>query len=234
MTVVAGPDRGRHAAELAEAPAVYVDPLSVPTGRLRVVLVCDDPLTRYALRQLLDRRHGRTAVVGAAADVVTATRMPTGVAADLVLVDAAIGPPDGVAAARPGGDGAPRVLLLIGSPFDQEWQAALRPDLHGTVHRRADLADLLIAVQAVGRGATYLDSRQGAGDGPTARAHASLTPRETEVLTQIALGRTNNEIAATLHISATTVKFHVSGLLRKFDVRGRSDLAFIAGRGGVR
>jgi DNA-binding NarL/FixJ family response regulator len=211
---------------------------SAPTHRLRVVLLCDEPLTRYALRHLLNGWQGRTAVVGESGDTAEVTRTLSGGAADLVLVDAAVGAPDPADVTtlteRLGRPGAPRTLLLIGSAYDQVWQTALRPHLHGTVHRRTDLSDVLIAVQAVGRGATYLDGRQRSDDGPTGRTHAPLTRRETEVLEQVALGRTNNEIATTLCISSTTVKFHVSGLLRKFEVRGRSDLAFIAGQRGMR
>jgi DNA-binding NarL/FixJ family response regulator len=239
VTVTANPKWSTSTAHSGGPRRLQPDLPSAPAQRLRVFVLGGEPLTRFALRRLLNGWQGRTVVVGEAADPAAAARALPSTAADLVLMDAGgCGSPNlvelAVLAQNLSRPGAPRTLLLIGSEQDQTWLTALRPTLHGTVHRSTDLTDLLIAVHAVGRGATYLDARQPPHEASESRTHAPLTPRETDVLTQITLGRTNNEIGQALSISPTTVKFHVSGLLRKFDVKRRSDLAYIAGRRGMR
>lgn len=80
-----------------------------------------------------------------------------------------------------------------------------------------------------------LDERRAIGSAPlrTESPSDSLTPRETEILTLVADGRSNGEIAKQLYISAKTVSVHVSNILAKLDAAGRTEAAAIARRRGL-
>lgn len=85
------------------------------------------------------------------------------------------------------------------------------------------LQDLLLAaVRAVARGKTYIDPAVARSVLTAAEPQEELTPREREVLRQLALGRANKEIAGTLSIGEETVKTHVASILAKLAVENRA------------
>ena len=81
--------------------------------------------------------------------------------------------------------------------------------------------------------ATLPDPRQNAEPGPAAQAVGQLTERETEVLSHLAAGRSNSEIAELLSVSDATVKSHVSAVLRKLDLRDRVQAVVFAYASGL-
>jgi two-component system, NarL family, response regulator LiaR len=114
-----------------------------------------------------------------------------------------------------------RVIALTASCDEARMMGVLRAGASGYVRKDAEPEVLLAAVRAVARGKTYIDpgvTRQILQAGP----HDDLTAREVEVLRQLALGRSNKEIAGALAISDETVKTHVGNVLSKLGVENRA------------
>ena len=115
-----------------------------------------------------------------------------------------------------------KVIALTASMDEARMMGALRAGAVGYIRKDAEPETLLAAVRAVAQGRTYIDpsvSRQ------ILQAPApldDLTPREVEVLRQLALGLANKEIAQALSISEETVKSHVGNVLGKLQVENRS------------
>ena len=114
-----------------------------------------------------------------------------------------------------------RVIALTASIDESRMVGALRAGAVGYVRKDAEPETLLAAVRTVAQGKTYIDPSVA----PLIRsgsAQDGLTPRETDVLRQLALGRSNREIAAALDIGDETVKTHVANVLAKLGVENRA------------
>jgi DNA-binding NarL/FixJ family response regulator len=117
---------------------------------------------------------------------------------------------------------AVRVIALTASLDEARMVGALRAGAVGYVRKDAEPETLLAAVRAVADGRTYIDPSI---DGPSAVdavAAEGLTPRETEVLRHLALGRTNKDIATAMAVSEETIKTHVGHLLAKLGAENRT------------
>ena len=116
---------------------------------------------------------------------------------------------------------ASRVIALTASVDEARMMGVLRAGATGYVRKDAEPETLLAAVRAVAAGRTYIDPSVGRQLMTTA-AGEDLTPRERDVLRELALGRSNREIARTLDIGDETVKTHVGNLLSKLGVENRA------------
>jgi DNA-binding NarL/FixJ family response regulator len=117
---------------------------------------------------------------------------------------------------------AVRVIALTASTDEARMMGVLRAGAIGYVRKDADPEILLAAVRSVARGKTYIDPSVSRQILHAAAPHDDLTPREVEVLRQLALGRSNKEIAGALSIGDETVKTHVGSLLSKLQVENRA------------
>lgn len=129
----------------------------------------------------------------------------------------------------------PPVLALVAGVPGRELLDLLRAGVRGVATRDAELADLQGAIEGVSRDdGRFHDVRT---RDPTYRSSASpgprLTRKESEVLTLVASGRTNREIAEVIGVRTTTAKFHIANLLGKFGASRRSELAFHAAQRGL-
>ncbi len=115
-----------------------------------------------------------------------------------------------------------RVIALTASTDEARLMGVLRAGASGYVRKDAEPEILLAAVRAVARGKTYIDPAVSRALVRGAGPDEELTPREMEVLRQVAMGRTNNEIAAALSITEETVKSHVGSVLSKLQVENRA------------
>jgi DNA-binding NarL/FixJ family response regulator len=127
---------------------------------------------------------------------------------------------------------ATRVIALTASIDEARLMGALRVGAAGYVRKDAEPETLLAAVRAVARGKTYIDPAA-ASILTAAGGTDDLTPRETDVLRQLALGRSNREIAATLDIGDETVKTHVGHVLAKLGVDNRAQATVQALKRGL-
>jgi DNA-binding NarL/FixJ family response regulator len=220
------------------------------TAQVRVVVVDDQAVIRGGLRLILDNEPDLT-VVGEAGDGDEAVRVVAAASPQVVLMDIRMPGTDGIEATRrildAGGDGAPSVLVLTTFQDDDYVFGALRAGASGFLLKDATPDVLVAAVRAVAAGDSLVDPAvtgrllqrwselEGrlAPPGDVLAPVANLTGREREILTGLARGRSNRELAAELFLSEATVKSHVSNLLLKLGVRSRVQAVILAYERGL-
>lgn len=215
---------------------------------IRVLLVDDQPLLRTGFRMILEAEPD-IAVVGESGDGEQAVADARALQPDVVLMDIRMPRVDGVQATRQitgaARETAPRVLVLTTFDLDEYVVEALRAGASGFLLKDVPAEDLVTAIRTVSRGDAVvapsitrrlLDmfaSRFPATDSPTPATLQHLTDREREVLTLVARGYSNAEIAAELVVSETTVKTHVGNVLTKLGLRDRVQAAVYAYESGL-
>ncbi|MFE2939925.1 response regulator [Streptomyces sp. NPDC059255] len=207
---------------------------------IRVLLVDDHQVVRRGLRTFLEIQPD-IEVVGEAADGAEGVARAEELRPDVVLMDIKMPGSDGIEALRGLRDlGNPARVLIVTSFTEQRTVVpALRAGASGYVYKDIDPEALAGAIRSVHAGHVLLQPEVAgallAQDDPAA-GHGrgtSLTEREREVLTLIADGRSNREIARALVLSEKTVKTHVSNILMKLDLSDRTQAALWAVRHGV-
>jgi DNA-binding NarL/FixJ family response regulator len=193
---------------------------------LRVLIVDDHAVVQWGFKVLLGRqRWVERCVVASAPDeaLVAATRHKPHVA----LVDLFLGERSGaeLCEAIRGVSPETRVLLISGVGWISP-QAARTAGASGFVSKDWSADEVAMAVRMVGKGMTVFGRQEEAPSTP-------LSAREREVLTLIASGATNREIAERLYLSPHTVKEHASSLYRKLGVKNRAEAARRAERLGL-
>lgn len=201
---------------------------------IKVLLVDDHPVVRQGLRTFLDLQEDIT-VVGEAADGASGVAAAEELTPDVVLLDLKMPGSDGLEALRGLRErGNPAKVLVITS-FTEPAAVlpAVRAGAAGYVYKDIDPPALAAAIRSVHAGHMLLHPdvvRLLAAGGSTP---SRLTAREREVLTGLARGRSNREIARDLSLSEKTVKTHVSAILTKLGVQDRTQAALQAVRTGL-
>lgn len=200
---------------------------------IRVLLVDDQELVRAGLHGILRETFGFE-IVGECADGDEAAGAIADAEPDIVLMDVRMARLDGVAATRLVHDLWPDLPVLALTTFDDDEALAgmLRAGAAGFVLKGVPAEELHRAVRTVAEGGAWLDPAvtgrvlavYRAAPAPSAAAPAldQLTEREREVLTLVAQGCTNGEIAQRLFIGEGTVKTHINHLFTKLDLRDRA------------
>ncbi len=210
-------------------------------GPIRVLVADDHPLFREGVASLLGPVED-VEVVGEASDGEQALTLVAELEPDVVLMDLAMPGLGGVEATRTISRRHPELGVIVLTMLDDDaWVfAAVRAGARGYVLKDAERGSLLRAIRAVARGEALLGDaiarRVLAVLGPPPDDHepapdpdiARLTPREHEILTFIAAGRRNAEIAAQLVISERTVGNHINRIFRKLHVTDRTQAALRA------
>jgi len=209
-----------------------------------VLLADDQPLLRMGFRMVLESQDDLS-VVGEAADGREALELTRRLAPDVVLMDVRMPGMDGIEATRLIVEQGltSRVLILTTFDLDEYAHAALRAGASGFLLKDALPNDLLSGIRAVASGDavvapsvtrrlldTYAHrlSPEGEGELDPEPYLETLTPREREVLMQVAQALSNSEIAAALHLTEATVKTHVGRILAKLGMRDRVQLVVFA------
>jgi DNA-binding NarL/FixJ family response regulator len=215
---------------------------------IKVLLVDDQPLLRTGFRLIL-ASESDIEVVGEASDGETALTQVRALQPDVVLMDIRMPRMDGVEATsrlvEEHGPEGPRVLVLTTYDHDEYVVEALRAGASAFLLKDTPAEDLVEAVRVVSRGeavvapsvtrrlldrfAKHLPRPVGADTATM----PDLTEREGDVLRLLARGMSNAEIAATLFVSETTVKTHVSNLLAKLGLRDRVQAVVYAYESGL-
>ncbi|WP_322920827.1 response regulator transcription factor [Nocardioides renjunii] len=214
---------------------------------VRVFLVDDQQMVRAGFRMLVESQDDMV-VVGEAGDGGEALERLAVTTADVVLMDVRMPRLDGVETTRRllATDAPPRVIVLTTFDLDEYAFAAIRAGASAFLLKDAAPPDLLGAIRAVQAGDAVvapsttrrlLDHFAALPD-PAAAATtddrlALLTEREVEVLTLIARGLSNTEIAAELVVAETTVKTHVGRILAKTGSRDRVQLVVLGYESGL-
>jgi DNA-binding NarL/FixJ family response regulator len=211
---------------------------------IRVVVADDQALLRGSFQALIDAQPDLS-VVGEAGNGLEAVELAAREQPDLVLMDVRMPEMDGIEATRQvcAAQASVRVLILTMFDLDAYVYSALRAGASGFLLKDAPPADLLAAVRTVAAGEALLAptvtrrliDEFARRPEPRRATHElnKLTERELEVLTLIAKGLSNAEIAERLHVSHGTVKTHVSHMLAKFEARDRAQLIIVAYETGL-
>lgn len=223
------------------------------SSSIRVFLVDDHPLMRRGLAALLAQQPDLE-VVGQAGDAAEALHLLPRHVPDVILLDNHLPGVRGVDAIADLRAVAPdsRVLMLTVSEDEADLATALHAGAQGYLLKTTDGPALTDAIRRASRGESVVSPEmmaklvdvfraQGGGAGEVEPAPAqeagavepepvvaALSPREEEVLQEIAQGASNKQIARTLDIAETTVKIHVQHILRKLGLRSRVQAAIYA------
>jgi DNA-binding NarL/FixJ family response regulator len=205
---------------------------------ISILLADDQPMLRLGFRLVLDAQDDMQ-VTGEAGDGAAALRLVQATHPDVVLMDVRMPGMDGIEATRRivASAGTTRVLILTTFDLDEYAYAGLRAGASGFLLKDVPPDDLLSAIRAVASGdavvapavtrrllAAFLPHLPDPGAAPEAAMPAAvkeLTAREREILTEVAAGRSNAEIAQRLVLAEATVKTHVGRMLSKLDLRDR-------------
>jgi DNA-binding NarL/FixJ family response regulator len=215
--------------------------------QLRVLLVDDDPLVRTGLSMILGSAQD-IEVAGEASDGDEAVGRVRATAPDVVIMDIRMRRMDGLAATRAVTALAdpPKVLVLTTYDLDEYVFDALAAGASGFLLKEGSPQEIIEAVRTVAKGDVMLSpgtTRKLVGHFVAARANprreraltklATLSEREREVVTTVAQGMSNAEIAATLFLSEATVKTHITRTFAKLDVTNRVQLTIFAYEAGM-
>jgi DNA-binding NarL/FixJ family response regulator len=213
---------------------------------IRVLIVDDQALVRSGFRMILEARDDLE-VVGEAADGARAVELVEELDPDVVLMDVRMPNVDGVEATRRIVEHGARARVLVLTTFDLDEYVvdAIRAGASGFLLKDVQPAQLVDAVRVVAAGDALLapsvtrrllDRFAAALDEPgppPAGRLETLTARELEILRLLAGGLSNAEIAVHLVVGETTVKSHVSSILRKLGVRDRVQAVVLAYDAGL-
>ena len=209
-------------------------------GELRVFLADDHAIVRSGLRGYLELTDDLTLIGEAAGGRDALDRLAAlesaGMLPDVVLMDLVMPGMDGIEATRQVKARWPGVEVVVVTSFGEQAKvvAALHAGAAGYLMKDADVDQVATAVRAAAAGQCHLapaiarllaDSLRGprpAGD--------TLTPRERQVLAEIASGMTNQQIARRLAVTERTVRAHVSGILAKLGLTSRTQAAVWAAK----
>lgn len=219
--------------------------------RIRVLIVDDHAIVRQGLRTFLELQDGGALsieVIGEAVNGLEAVELADRLQPDVILLDLVMPEMDGIQATRRISECSPTSRVIILTSFGEEERVlpAIRAGAQGYLLKDIPPTELVQAIREVYLGrvqlhpevARKLMSVVAAREEPRP-SHAgtnperALTDREKEVLSLIAEGRSNHEIAGKLFISGKTVKTHVSNILNKLQVDDRTQAAIYALRHGL-
>ncbi|RVX46078.1 LuxR family two component transcriptional regulator [Nonomuraea polychroma] len=203
---------------------------------IRLIIVDDHPIVRDGLRGIFDADEAFE-VVGEAADGPEALAVALRTNPDVVLLDLRMPKMTGAEVIRRLREQTPDIRVLVLTTFDDDGDVlpAIEQGATGYLLKDTPRAELRRAVQAAARGETVLSPavagvlRQKARE-PEQR---TLSPRELEVLTLIARGATNRDIAGRLFITEATVKTHLLHVFAKLEVKDRAAAVAVAYERGL-
>ncbi|MFF2621010.1 response regulator [Oerskovia jenensis] len=213
---------------------------------IRVVLADDQRLVRGGFRALIDSEPDLE-VVGEAATGDDAVRLALDLLPDVVLMDVRMPGLDGLEATRrivadPAASGV-HVVVVTTFELDEYVTEAIRGGASGFLVKDTEPADLVRAVRVAAGGDALLSPTvtrrllarvaDATRDVDPLPGLADLTPREHEVLVEVAGGLSNEEIARALYLSESTVKTHVSRVMTKLRARDRAQLVVAAYEAGI-
>jgi DNA-binding NarL/FixJ family response regulator len=216
---------------------------------ITILLADDDDLVRTALRTILESEPSFK-IVGEVSNGAQAVEVARRLNPSVVLMDVQMPEMDGISATKlivtNGPDNGPKIIVLTTFEMDEYVFEALRAGASGFLLKRTRADDLISGIKVVAEGEALLSPSitgrlirefvkrpSSKMDGASAKRLDLLTERELEVLTLVAHGLSNMEIAERIFISEGTVKTHIRRLFSKLDVRDRTQAVIFAYHAGI-
>ncbi|MBI3851499.1 MAG: response regulator transcription factor [Verrucomicrobia bacterium] len=202
-------------------------------GKIRILIADDHYVVRMGLTALVETQPDLQ-VVGEAADGAQAVELFKQLEPDLLLMDLRMPHKDGITATREICHQFPaaRILMLTTFGGDDDIHKALSAGAGGYVLKNSTRESLIPALRAVAAGQRWIP-QEIASRLAARKMFEELTPREMEVLQQVARGLANKEIANVLKISEFTVKDHLKNILGKLHVADRTEAVTAALQRGI-
>jgi DNA-binding NarL/FixJ family response regulator len=211
-------------------------------SRISVMVVDDHPVVRYGVVNLLNAQRGIRVIAEAGSYAELEAELER-IQPEVLVLDLQLGDAQGTEALERLRQQRPDLCIVVYSAYDNEWCVVnvIKTGVQGYVLKGSPVESLCEAIGSVAKGDYYLDAaltskvmgQIGRKKERRVRNRAQLTDRESDVLTEVAAGKRNKDIAETLHISERTVKFHVSTLFKKLRATNRTELAKVAVRQGL-
>ena len=220
----------------------------MPDAPIRVLLVDDHAMVRRGMRDFLEL-HDDIVIVGEAADGAEAIERAGELRPDIVVMDLMMPVVDGIEATSRIKAALPDTEVIALTSFIEEARvvAAIEAGASGFLLKDAEADELAGAIRAAAAGEVHLDpavagivarrmrdgGRPSPGDAGDGDGIATLTARERDVLTRVAQGLPNRQIAADLGITERTARTHVSNILAKLGLASRTQAALLAVQHGL-
>ncbi len=203
------------------------------SNMIRVLIADDHAIMRQGLTALLEQEPDLT-VVAQASNGQEALTMFREYQPDVTLMDVRMPQMDGVAAitALCTEFEAARIVVFTAYDGDEDIYRGLRAGAKGYLLKDAEPDELFAAIRTVVSGKKYIPIAVGAKLADR-MSNPQLSDRESEVIRLIATGKSNHEISEILHISESTVKFHINNILGKLGVSDRTQAAIVALKRGI-
>jgi len=204
-----------------------------PTGKIRILIADDHYVVRIGLVAVVNTEPDMEVVAeaedGAGAVALFAQHRP-----DLLLIDSRMPGMDGIEATATIRQRFPdaRILMLTAHDGDADIRRALEAGVNGYLLKRSTSDSLVPALRAVASGKPWVPDEV-AGQLASRKSFEELTPREIDVLNELAKGLSNKLIADALHITEYTVKDHVKNILAKLRVSDRTEAVTEALKRGI-
>ena len=199
-------------------------------NKIKVLVADDHAIVRIGLKSVLDY-EADIEVVGEAKNGIEAVQEAERIQPDVIIMDLVMPRKDGVSATREIHDRLPDTKILILTTFGTSdgIAHALEEGASGAMMKTADDEKIVSAIRRIARGETYIspDIRRQLEENPPV---PKLSPRQTEVLTMIANGKSNKEIAAELGIRIDSVEDIANALYAKLSVSNRAEAVDVAHR----
>lgn len=208
---------------------------------IRVLIVDDHTVVRDGLNALLSVEPG-ILVVGSAADGVEAVKLAGELEPDIILLDLVMPKMDGVQAINEIKNNNPEIKILVLTSFAENHQvySAIKSGAIGYLMKDSSADDLINAIRDTYENKPVLQPEIARklmhdiqGQESQKPLKNTLTDREIEILRQVALGKTNQEIADELVVSERTVRTHITNILAKLRLSNRTQAALYALREGI-
>lgn len=209
---------------------------------IRILLVDDHAVVRSGLHMILEP-EGDVAIIGEAENAKQALAQANSLEPDVILMDIHLPDISGIEITKQIKALHPKIAIVALTINEDEeyFFKMLEAGANGYVPKRAAPEELLTAIRAAAENEVYIYPslakllvRDFLNDEPKKTNELELlTEREIELLTHLADGATNNEIADTLHISPKTVSRHRENIMRKLNLRNRTELVKFAIRKGI-
>lgn len=201
--------------------------------KIRVILADDHPVVRDGLATIVNQQTDMQ-VVAEAADGAEAIELYAQHHPDVMVLDLRMPRKDGVAVVEEVLAVDPKARLLIMTTYDgdEDIFRSLSRGAKGYLLKDAPRQEILAAIRAVSQERPYTSSAV-AAKAIDRMNRPTLTPRELDVLQQLAAGRSNKDIARRLSISEGTAKGHVKSILTKLDAMSRTEAVAVAHKRGL-